>query len=435
MPETASRTQYSTLGVSSDTSAYTPDTAPDSELAALVVDAKRWVGELEQLNHTSGQRGSSWMLPIPDGAYLGIPVWSSPGEWLRQLRYVVTHTETGRTAVKRHRIGVESLVAVGTAHARFADTETGRDMTAAVEKIERVAGVSESVVHRARRVLRDLGMGHEIVRGRHLRGHEFMAAELHHGGHQHRAASVWALSSPRWVVEATPQAEIPGRTPSRSAHRAQTYRQRRQRQQAAAAKAQASNPQVTGRDTLSSGSSVLEKFSRKRELTKRARTHAGAITANTNQPLHTQRAAAELAHLAPALTPDKHIGQLVDVLVSTGIDTTRWTGRDIADALTRDTQDRGWTWPDAKSWNTGGYTVQNPVRYAHMRLSRIDFTGPSPSQQRARIDVQRRVEQAARANEAATARSRAASSEHRAAMRANWRTLAATHASHQGVHE
>ena len=436
-PESALLTRSSTLGVSSDTPVQATDPAPDPEWAALVDAAHRNVSELEHLNHASGQRGSSWALPVAEGAYRDIPVWSGKGAWLRQVRHAVTNTDTGRAAVKKRRIGVETMVAVAAAHARFADSTTGRDVTASVAKIGRVAGVSESVVQRARRVLRDLGMGHEVVRGRQLQSREFMAAELHHGGHQRGAASVWALSSPRWIIEVTPQpVAAQRRSPARSVHRAQTHQQRRQRQQAAAAKAAASNPQLSERDTLSLGSSVLEKFSRKRELTKRA-THAGAISTNTHRPLHTQRAAAQLARLAPALTPDGHIGQLVDVLVRTGIDTTRWTGRDIADALTRDTQTRGWTWPDAKSWRTGGYSVQNPVRYAHMRLSRIDFTGPSPSQQRARIDAQRRAEQAARATEAAEARSRAASAEHRAAMRANWRTLAAaastTHPG--GVHE
>ncbi|MFE5703220.1 hypothetical protein [Rhodococcus koreensis] len=402
----------------------TVDPAPDAEWAALVDAAHRNVSELEHFNHASGQRGSSWALPVADGAYRDIPVWSGKGLWLRQVRHAVTNTDTGRAAVKQRRIGVETMMAVAAAHARFADSTTGRDITASVAKIGRVAGVSESVVQRARRVLRDLGVGHEVVRGRLLQSREFMAAELHHGGHQRGAASVWALSSPRWVIEATPRpAAAQRRSPTRSAHRVQTHQQRRQRQQAAATKAAASNPQLSGRDTLSLGSNVLEKFSRKRELTKRA-PHAGATTTNTNRPLHTQRAAAQLAHLAPALTPDGHIGQLVDVLVRTGIDTTRWTGRDIADALTRDTQSRGWTWPDAKSWNTGGYSVQNPVQYAHMRLSHIDFTAPSPSEQRARIDAQRRAEQAARATAVAAARSRAASAEHRSAMRANWRTLA-----------
>ena len=424
-PESASLTRSSALGVSSDTPMQAVDPAPDPEWAALVDAARRKVNELEHFNHASGQRGSSWSLPVAAGAYRDIPVWSGKGAWLRQVRHVITDTDIGRTAIKQHRIGVETMIAVAATHARFADSATGRDVTAAVATIGRAAGVSESVIQRARRVLRDVGMGHEVARGRHLRGNEFMAAELHHGGHQSRAASVWALSSPRWVIEATPQPATPQRrTPARSVHRAQTHQQRRQRQQAAATKAAASNPQLSGHDTLSLGSKVLEKFSRKRELTKRAQTHAGATTTNTNRPLHTQRAAAQLAQLSPALTPDGHIGQLVDVLVSTGIDTTRWTGQDIADALTRDTQNRGWTWPDAKIWNTGGYSVQNPVRYAHMRLSRIDFTGPSPSEQRARIDAQRRAEQAARATEAAEARSRAASAEHRSAMRANWRTLA-----------
>ena len=171
------------------------------------------------------------------------------------------------------------------AHARFADSTTGRGITAAVATIGRVAGVSESVVQRARRVRRDLGMGHEVVLGRQLQSREFMAAELHHGGHQRGAASGWALPSPRWVVEATPRpVAARRRSPIRSVHRAQAHRQRRQRRQAAAAKGEAANPQLSGVTLFL----LVLKFLRSsfvRETSPSARkTHAGAITTSTNRP-------------------------------------------------------------------------------------------------------------------------------------------------------
>ena len=95
-PESALLSRSSTLGVSSDTPVHAVDPAPDPEWAAVVDAAHRNVSELEQFNHASRQRGSSWALPVSDGAYRDIPVWSGKGAWLRQLR----HAEIGRASCR-----------------------------------------------------------------------------------------------------------------------------------------------------------------------------------------------------------------------------------------------------------------------------------------------------------------------------------------------
>ncbi len=74
------------------------------------------------------------------------------------------------------------------------------------------------------------------------------------------------------------------------------------------------------------------------------------------RPLTLQRAAAELLERIPALRAAVgfddstghrrgHIGSVCDLLVAAGIDTDRWTGADVAQALNHDGTARGWTWP------------------------------------------------------------------------------------------
>jgi len=105
----------------------------------------------------------------------------------------------------------------------------------------------------------------------------------------------------------------------------------------------------------------------------------------TPRPLALQRAAAELVDRIPALRTHtgiddttgrrrSHIGTICDLLVAAGIDTTRWTGRDIATALNHDGAARGWTWPTLE-------TMTSPLRLVAYRLSLLDWTEPSPTEQ------------------------------------------------------
>ena len=99
-----------------------------------------------------------------------------------------------------------------------------------------------------------------------------------------------------------------------------------------------------------------------------------------------QRAAAQLIDRIPALRTivgiDEatgrrrgHIGSICDLLVDAGIDTDRWTGIDIAHALNHDGTTRGWAWPTANAMTA-------PLRLVAFRLSRIDWSGPSPTEQK-----------------------------------------------------
>lgn len=325
---------------------------------------------------------------------------------MRQVRYAVTKTAAGRAAAARHRIGVESMVAIAAVHASSADSKTGRRVTATVQNLAARAGVSESVVKRGRRVLKALHLGFELVRGRTLTTREFQAAEVHHGGRQHRAASVWALSSPPDLAAATP---APPQAKKRGSSHRRTHRAAKHAHHTTPTGSNP-NPQARDRDPLSLSGFSPKGISCREVITKRAcaRENQPSSSNQTNpRPINLQRAASTLIAAAPVIAPSGHIGAVCDVIDRAGIDTTRWTGRDIAQALTADTVSRGELWPD---------TVRSPIGYLTWRLSRIDWSGLSPSEQRAAEAAHSAQRRAQRDAERERSRRAAASPEHRKAL-------------------
>ncbi|MGW3483886.1 replication protein [Rhodococcus indonesiensis] len=389
---------------------HTPTTPPgDPEWDTLVAQATAAVDALHTLNTTTGQRGRSFSLPVPDGRHARIPIWSGRTTWLRQLRQALT-TDTGREALRKHHISIDRLMAVAAAHAHYADSATGRGVTASRTTLAARAGVSVSTVNRARRVLRTLGAAHELVRGRILTHTEFMAAELHHGGPQHRAASVWALSSPAALVATTPRTPPRPHRSSRAHTRTLRYRARHAHPHTTTATGTTSTrPQVRGRDTLSPGSSVQEPHLSSGSTHQRAHARTHTPTRSQPRPISLQRAAATLVAAAPALAPHHHIGTICDVLTRAGIDTTRWSGRDIAHHLTRDTIARNWTWPTTAD-------LHSPTGYLTWRLRHIDWTRPSPTEDAHTARQERLRERADRAAARHRRHQTIAGAEHRAAM-------------------
>ncbi len=168
------------------------------------------------------------------------------------------------------------------------------------------------------------------------------------------------------------------------------------------------------------------------------------------RPLALQRTAAELVDRIPALRTvigiddatglrRGHIGSVCDLLLEAGIDTDRWTGVDIAQALNRDGSARGWTWPTVESMTA-------PLRLVAFRLSQLDWTGSSLTERKLHgreladetaADAAHRLRQAHRRALAATSATQAppASDEHRRTVRAQMKVdldakkaLAAGHA-------
>ncbi len=328
----------------------------DAEWDALVSAAVERVNRVERLNAESDQRGRSWSLPVDPGRQASIPAWTGRAAWQRQVREVL-NSPTGRGVCRWFKVSTEFVFAVAVTMASFAERSTGRRVCASRETIAHRSGVSVSVVKRARRALHTLSVAHEMVRGRYLRAEESHAAESHHGRIQRRAASVWALTSPKSLVIAAQRAAKKVRRSKDGAH--------------------SSYPQLRSRGPLSPfrGFKLLSLV---RELSPtRARTRTGDQSKNLKttplQPrtIALQRTAAELLVHAPVFAAAGHVGLICEAVASAGIDESRWRGRDIAAELTRDTQQRGWTWPQH---------IERPIGFLRWRLAQIDWTRPSPTE-------------------------------------------------------
>ncbi|MFI7166910.1 replication protein [Rhodococcus erythropolis] len=363
-------------------------------------EATENVARVEALNTESGQRGNSWSLPVDADKHAKTPVWSGRTQWQQQVRASL-NSPTGTALCTKNDVGSESVFAVAVMHAALAEGRTGRGVTASRKTIAQRAGVSISVVKRARSVLKALGMAVEHARGRYLTTLESMAAESHHGRRQYRAASVWSLTSPRAAVQAVTAPVKKAAKATRAALRSAAYRARTAAQ---------SYPQSATRDPLSPSGG----FALKALVLNYSPTHAQARAGkpknaqrSTPRPITVQRAAAQLIAHTPALKAAGHVGRICDVLEKTDIDVTRWTGRDIARELTKDTQTRGWVWPTS---------LTHPVAFLSWRLAQIDWSGVTPAERARENDRMRLAEQARRRQEAAERSSRAASAATRAAI-------------------
>lgn len=371
------------LGASHTHIAPRPSAVDGDEWARTVREATENVARVEALNNQSGQRGNSWSLPVDADKHARTPVWSGRTQWQQQVRASLNNP-TGTALCTKNNVASESVFAVAVMHAALAEGKTGRGVTASRKTIAQRAGVSISVVKRARSVLKALGMAVEHARGRYLTTLESMAAESHHGRRQYRAASVWSLTSPRAALQAVAAPAKKVAKATRAALRSAAYRARMAIQ---------SYPQSATRDPLSPSGG----FALKTSVWNYSPTHAQARAGkpkdtqrSTPRPIELQRAAAQLIAHTPALKAAGHVGRICEVLEKADIDLTRWAGRDIARELTKDTQTRGWVWPTQ---------LTRPVAFLSWRLAQIDWSGATPAELARKNDEVRCAEQAARREE------------------------------------
>ncbi|WP_433717258.1 hypothetical protein ACQP2U_43100 (plasmid) [Nocardia sp. CA-084685] len=325
----------------------------DQAVTHAAVDA----AEIERLN--KDQRGRSWAIPVKSNAVASIPVWTSRAHWQQQVQEALA-SDRGQHFRAAQKVALQRVFAVAVAMSRVASSNTGRDVTLSNYRLAQMAGVSDRVVSRARRVLSDLGMAVEIERGRLLSPIERKAARAHHGGWQTRAASVWALTTPRNAAKI--------QTPRR--HSATLGPRGRVASRIPQVGASGNLPPFRG---VCSSSSVREnspKRVRAREGRKPAKKKAVRLSP---RPLDLQRAAAELVRHSHGLGRG-HIGAIADAIAAADIDVTRYSGLDIAKRLTLDTQERGWNWPNS---------VTHPGRFLTARLTQMDWTARSPSEEAA----------------------------------------------------
>jgi hypothetical protein len=338
------------------------DNTHDPDLGEVI---RKRIKDAEKENKLRGQRGRSWAL---DGRQPTL-VWQSRTKWLAGTAAELGCAR-GRQLCRERRLSPRTALLVARACARLADADTGRGVTASNDTIGRIAAELDGrakpfchdVVGKARAVLAELELAVEVAQGRYLTATERFEAAVHHDGVQIRAASTWALTSPRrWYTK--------------------SYLPRRGSTGSFTPRRQCSPTHARKRAAAPSGRSQRTKG---RERPKKAH----IVTA-------------QLVAAAKSLDNGRHLGALVDVVVEL-VDCDRWTGRDLVAVLNQDARENPRDWPS---------TIQNPAGFLRHRLSllRDVLAGPSPSQ--VAEDHQRRdlEEQQRRAAEAAAAEASKAS--------------------------
>ena len=340
------------------------DTTEEPDLGAVI---RTRIEDAEKENQLRGQRGRSWAL---DGRQSAL-VWQSRTKWLAGTAAELACIR-GRQLCRKWRVSARTALLVARACARLAEGDTGRRVTASNETIGRIAaGLADrsrpfchDVVSNARAVLAELELAVEVARGRYLTVDERFQAAVHHDGVQIRAASTWALTTPRrWYTKSY----LPRRGPTGS------FTPRRK----------CSPTHARKRATAPSG--------RAQRLNERERPRQAHIVT------------AQLVAAAKSLDNGRHLGSLVDVVAEL-VDCDRWTGRDLVAVLNQDARENPRDWPS---------TIQNPAGFLRHRLSRLRdvLAGPSPSEVAEQHRQRTLEEQHRRAEAAAAAEERAATPE------------------------
>lgn len=324
---------------------------------------RKRIEDAEKENTLRGQRGHSWAL---DGRQSAL-VWQGRTKWLTAAAAELA-CAPGRQLCRKRGVSSRTTLLVARACAQLADSSTGRGVTASNETIGRIAaelaGRAKPFCHDsvsdARAVLAELELALEVARGRYLTVEERFQAAVHHEGVQIRAASTWALTTPRrWYTKSY----LPRRGPTGSETPRRKY----------------SPTSARKRATAPSGRSQRVK--------------------GLDRPKKAHVVTAQLVAAAKSLDNGRHLGSLVDVVAEL-VDCDRWTGRDLVAVLNQDARENPRDWPS---------TIQNPAGFLRHRLSRLRgvLAGPSPSEvaeqhrQRALEEQRRRAEAAAAAEERA----------------------------------
>ena len=339
--------------------AQLPHTTPTLSIGHTITAR---ISRAEALNDEHSQRAHSWALPGRPPALC----WTSRQQWLIAVD-VYLAADDGRQLCRERGIPPATVRAIARACAAYADSKTGRGVSAsnhtlgtwAATLARRARPWCHDVVSRARKVLSAAGLAVEVARGRYLTAEERLAAAVHHDGVQIRAASVWALVLPRrWAVKSY----LPRRGPT--------------------------------------GSKTPRRYTSPKRAQARAKAPSGR-SQRAPRPLNAQQVTAELLTRTHGLDTGHHLGAIVDVIAEL-VDCDRWTGRDLALALTEDARATPRDWPN---------TISNPAAFLRHRLARLAerLAGPSPSETAAAQHHALLADQAERAREHRTATENTAS--------------------------
>jgi hypothetical protein len=162
------------------------------------------------------RRVSAGVRPEP-GATSARPAWWGATDWVEvEVRGAVGEH---RDICRAHHVDPDTVIAIARDMAHFADHRTGRDCRPTNTRLVTLLRVSLSTVQRARRVLKQLGLVVELVRGRSVmtraerltawrRGsaHRHVAAEFALCSRRSRPGRSWSL--PQLVERDTPPSAL-----------------------------------------------------------------------------------------------------------------------------------------------------------------------------------------------------------------------------------
>ncbi|SCX60368.1 hypothetical protein SAMN03159343_4083 [Klenkia marina] len=143
------------------------------------------------------------------GATAGLPAWWGATDWVEsEVRDALAEH---RDVCRAHHVEADTALAVARGMAAYADFNTGRDCRPTNARLVADLRVSLSTVHRARRVLKALGLVVELVAGRSIMTRNERLAAWRRGSSHRQIAAEFALCSRRLRPRgARPTATGPG---------------------------------------------------------------------------------------------------------------------------------------------------------------------------------------------------------------------------------
>src|SRR3954462_11230676 len=142
----------------------------------------------------SSRRIRAGVRPAP-GATSRRPAWWSAEDWIEvEVRGAVNER---RDLCRAHHVDPDTVRAVARGMASFADFRTGRDCRPTNAGLVELLRLSLSTVQRARRVLKDLGLVLELIRGRSIMTRAERLPAWRRGSSHRCVAAEFALCSRR----------------------------------------------------------------------------------------------------------------------------------------------------------------------------------------------------------------------------------------------
>jgi hypothetical protein len=127
------------------------------------------------------------------GATSLAPAWWGATDWIEvEVRGAVREH---RDVCKDHHVDPDTVVAVARGMAHYADHKTGRDCRPTNARLVELLRVSLSTVQRARRVLKQLGLLVELIRGRSIMTRAERLSAWRRGSSHRAIAATFALTS------------------------------------------------------------------------------------------------------------------------------------------------------------------------------------------------------------------------------------------------